>query len=101
MHTTVLSSKGQVIIPKSLREARRWGPGTPLEVHDTPDGVLLRPAAPAAKVGLAAGLAAIRRQLAYAGPPLSLAEMNAAVEREAALRQPAPPRTKARRAAPR
>ena len=44
MHTTVLSSKGQIIIPKALRVARRWGPGTQLEVHDTPEGVLLRPA---------------------------------------------------------
>ena len=35
MQTTVLSSKGQVIIPKTLRVARRWGPGTQLEVHDT------------------------------------------------------------------
>jgi AbrB family looped-hinge helix DNA binding protein len=88
MHTTVLSSKGQVIIPKSLRVERRWVPGTRLEVHDTPDGVLLRPAAPAAKVGLASGLAAIRRRLGYSGPALSADEMNAAVLGEAQRRAP-------------
>jgi AbrB family looped-hinge helix DNA binding protein len=90
MQTTVLSSKGQVIIPKTLREARRWGPGTQLEVHDTPDGVLLRPAGPRQKVALPGGLAAIRRRVAYAGPVLSLAEMDTEVLRQAALNAPAP-----------
>ncbi|MEO7851361.1 MAG: AbrB/MazE/SpoVT family DNA-binding domain-containing protein [Rubrivivax sp.] len=96
MRTTVLSSKGQVIIPKTLRVERRWGPGTRLEVHDTPEGVLLRPADPTAKVGLASGLAAIRRRLGYSGPALSVTEMDAAVLREAQMRaqsipQPAQP----------
>lgn len=86
MSTTVLSSKGQVIIPKALRVARRWGPGTQLEVQDTPEGLLLRPAAPKAKVSLAGGLSAIRARIGYSGPALSLAEMDAAVQREAALR---------------
>jgi AbrB family looped-hinge helix DNA binding protein len=92
MQTTVLSSKGQVIIPKALRVARRWGPGTQLEVRDTPEGVLLRPAQPTRKVALASGLAAIRRRVAYGGPVVSLAEMDAAVLGEAALRAcgPAP-----------
>ena len=89
MQTTVLSSKGQVIIPKTLRVARRWGPGTQLEVFDTPEGVLFRPAQHAAKVALASGLSAIRRRVAYRGPVVSIAEMDAAVLREAALRQPA------------
>lgn len=86
MQRTVLSSKGQVIIPKALRVARRWPPGTQLEVLDTPEGVLLRPAAPAPKASLAAGLAAIRRRVAYDGPAVSLAEMDAAVRQEAARR---------------
>lgn len=86
MSTTVLSSKGQVIIPKALRAARRWGPGTQLEVHDTPEGLLLRPAAPKTKVSLAGGLAAIRTRIGYSGPAVSLAEMDAAVLGEAARR---------------
>lgn len=88
MQTTILSSKGQVIIPKTLRVARRWGPGTQLEVHDTPEGVLLRPAAARQKVALPDGLAAIRRRVAYAGPALSLAEMDAELLRQAALSAP-------------
>jgi AbrB family looped-hinge helix DNA binding protein len=84
MQTTTLSSKGQVIIPKTLRAALRWAPGTQLEVHDTPEGVLLRPAALATKASLPEGLAAIRRRVAYAGPTVSLEDMDAAVLRLAA-----------------
>jgi AbrB family looped-hinge helix DNA binding protein len=87
MQTTTLSSKGQVIIPKTLRVALRWAPGTQLEVHDTPEGVLLRPAVLALKASLPEGLAAIRRRVAYAGPTVSLEDMDAAVLRMAA--QPA------------
>ena len=90
MRTTVLSSKGQVIIPKALRVARRWGPGTQLELRDTPEGVLLSPTAPTKKVALASGLAAIRRRVGYRGPAVSLADMDAAVLREAALLAPVP-----------
>ncbi len=45
MATTVLSSKGQVIIPKPIRTAHHWNAGDRLVVEDTADGVLLRPAA--------------------------------------------------------
>ena len=41
--TTVVSTKGQVILPKAIRQRRRWDAGTRLVVEDTPDGVLLRP----------------------------------------------------------
>ena len=84
MQTTTLSSKGQVIIPKALRAALRWAPGTQLEVHDTPEGVLLRPAALATKASLPEGLAAIRRRVAYVGPTVSLEDMDTAVLRLAA-----------------
>jgi AbrB family looped-hinge helix DNA binding protein len=98
MQTTTLSSKGQVIIPKTLRTALRWAPGTQLEVHDTPEGVLLRPAVLATKAALPEGLAAIRRRVAYAGPTVSLEDMDAAVLRlaaQAARRDRAAPGTKA------
>jgi AbrB family looped-hinge helix DNA binding protein len=42
--TTKVSTKGQVILPKSIRQERRWSPGTRLIVEDTPDGVLLKAA---------------------------------------------------------
>jgi AbrB family looped-hinge helix DNA binding protein len=42
--TTRVSAKGQVILPKAIRQQRRWEPGTRLMVEDTPDGVLLKAA---------------------------------------------------------
>ena len=43
MQTTRLSSKGQVILPKSVRDAHHWEPGTEFSVEAVGDGVLLRP----------------------------------------------------------
>ena len=53
-------------------------------------GILLKHTAPAPKTDLKVGLKAIRQRLAYAGPALRLADMDAAVLREAskALRKP-------------
>lgn len=46
METTKLSSKGQVIIPKAVRSARRWEAGQEFMVKDTENGVLLMPKGP-------------------------------------------------------
>jgi len=32
-----------VILPKTIRDSRGWGPGTELVVEETPGGVVLRP----------------------------------------------------------
>ena len=53
METTKLSSKGQVIIPKTLRSTHHWETGLELMVIDTGDGILLRPKAPFAACVLA------------------------------------------------
>lgn len=86
MQTTLLSSKGQVIIPKALRDARHWSAGTRLEVQETPEGVLLKPVAVSDKSELASGLAAIRARVGHQGRARTLQEMDAAVLREAAAR---------------
>ena len=44
METTRLSTKGQIILPKSIRVSRDWKPGTAFLIEETSDGVLLRPA---------------------------------------------------------
>ena len=46
MNTTKLSSKGQVIIPKPLRNAHHWEVGQELIVVDLGDGILLKPKTP-------------------------------------------------------
>ncbi|MBP6999965.1 AbrB/MazE/SpoVT family DNA-binding domain-containing protein [Amaricoccus sp.] len=80
--TTVVSTKGQVILPKAVRERRDWAAGTRLVVEDTAEGVLLRQApafAPTRPEDVFAMLPA-------AGAPRSVEEMDAAVMREAARR---------------
>jgi AbrB family looped-hinge helix DNA binding protein len=76
--TTVISTKGQVILPKAIRELRHWSTGTRLTVEDTPDGVLLKatPAFPETNIEAVFGC------LDYQGPTLSLADMDAAIARE-------------------
>ena len=41
--TTKLSTKGQVILPKSIRNQKNWEPGMRLRVENTLEGVLLKP----------------------------------------------------------
>jgi AbrB family looped-hinge helix DNA binding protein len=79
METTKLSSKGQVIIPKTFRSAHHWIPGLELMVIEMEDGILLRPKAPFEKTRLdeVAGC------LNYAGPPKSEGDIDAAMKRAA------------------
>jgi AbrB family looped-hinge helix DNA binding protein len=80
--TTTVSTKGQVILPKQIREQRRWSAGTRLVVEDTPDGVLLTgqpmfaPTRPKDVFG----------SLRFKGKAKSIAEMNAGVAAEAKRR---------------
>ena len=46
--TTQLSSRGQIVIPKALRDAHAWGQNTVFVVRDHPEGLLLTPAPAAA-----------------------------------------------------
>ena len=86
MPLTLMSSKGQVIIPKALREALHWHAGTRLEVKDTADGLLLTPVPPQQKAPLPQGLAAIRRRIGYSGPIRSVEDMADAILKEAQRR---------------
>jgi AbrB family looped-hinge helix DNA binding protein len=43
METTTVSTRGQVVIPKRLRQKHCWQTGQRLEVIDTGDGLLLTP----------------------------------------------------------
>ncbi len=79
METTRLSSKGQVIIPKAIRVARRWSPGLTFQVEDTPEGVLLRPVSPFPETRLEDVLGCT----GYTGPRRTLEDMDQAVARGA------------------
>ena len=83
MEKTRLSSKGQVIIPKSIRDARGWKEGEELLVEETKDGVMLRPAQPFPRTTLQEVVGCMK----YEGPRRSLEEMDAAVARGARERK--------------
>lgn len=83
MLTTTVSTKGQVILPKTIRDRLHWDAGTRLAVEHTADGVLLRP--------LTAPFAPTRPEdvfgcLPHVGKPQSLKQMEAAVAAEARRR---------------
>ncbi len=80
--TTRMSTKGQVILPKSIRDRRGWGAGVRLVVEETAEGVLLKPAPAFAKGAPGAAYGVLRR----GGPPLPLDAMDAAVLAEARRR---------------
>jgi AbrB family looped-hinge helix DNA binding protein len=80
--TTTVSTKGQVILPKSIREQRHWEAGTRLIVENTQDGVLLR----AASVFAPTRSEDVFGSLRYQGTPKSLEEMDAGIAAEAKRR---------------
>ncbi len=80
---TTVSTKGQVILPKAIRDRLHWDAGTRLLVEQTADGVLLKamtmafaPTRPDEVFGC----------LPYTGQPKSLAQMEAGIAAEAARR---------------
>lgn len=77
--TTTLSTKGQLIVPKAIRDRHHWKAGTRLKLVDTPDGLLVRaePAIETTKMDDIFG------SLKWDGPPASIEDMNASVLREA------------------
>jgi AbrB family looped-hinge helix DNA binding protein len=73
--TTTVSTKGQVILPKAVRDRRHWAPGTRLVVEETPDGVLLKlaPLFPPTRLEDVFG------SLRHSGPPVTLEQMDQAI----------------------
>jgi len=76
--TTTVSTKGQVILPKAIRQQRHWDAGTRLVVENTAEGVLLR-AAPHFEP---TRLEDVYGCLPHSGPAKSLEDMDAAITAE-------------------
>ena len=75
MDTTRLSSKGQLVLPKAIREADGWTEGTEFFVERVLEGILLRPVRsfPVTRLKDVIGCAG------YRGPVRSLADMDKAI----------------------
>lgn len=83
---TRVSGKGQVVVPKPVRDRQGWQPGTDLEVVETDNGVLLRPARTGGKLTVEEAVARFRQLYTHRGPPVTLEEMDEAIAEEAARR---------------
>ena len=82
---TRVSTKGQVILPKAIRDRRGWTAGAELIVEDKPEGVLLRAASKT-------GATQVEDVFGCLGPVdrvVSIEEMHQAVLDEAATRRSA------------
>jgi AbrB family looped-hinge helix DNA binding protein len=77
---TRVSAKGQVVIPKDIRTRHQMSPGRVLDVIDTPDGVLLRPAGKKQGLTVDQALERIRETVHYNGPTVTIEEMNETIE---------------------
>lgn len=83
MPTTRLSTKGQVVLPKNIRAARAWGPGTEFTVEETEDGILLRPSIRFPRTDLADVVGCLRSKR----KAKTIAGMNRAIAREVLRRR--------------
>ena len=79
METVRLSSKGQFVLPKSIRDFHHWGPGTELVILERDSEVVITAARPFA----ASRLEPSDTPSGYTGKPLTIEEMDRAIEAEA------------------
>ncbi|KNZ33308.1 MAG: hypothetical protein AD742_06845 [Methylibium sp. NZG] len=82
MDTTTLSSRGQIVIPKALRESKRWRVGTSFVVEEVPQGILLKPLSTFTPSKLEDVLGCT----SYRGPALSQADIEGALADDLARR---------------
>ncbi|UIJ47499.1 AbrB/MazE/SpoVT family DNA-binding domain-containing protein [Sphingomonas cannabina] len=74
-----MSEKGQVVIPKDVRDRLRLMPGDRLDVVERPDGVLLRKARIKSGETFEDITARIRARIDYRGPSVPIEEMSKAI----------------------
>ena len=77
---TRLSAKGQVVIPKDVRNRLGWLQGSELEVVETGEGVLLRKRRRKGTCSPDEALARIHARHRHEGPPLAVEELGFAPE---------------------
>jgi AbrB family looped-hinge helix DNA binding protein len=79
METTRVSSKGQIVLPKELRDAYGWGAGTDLVIERGPGSSLMlrcKDTIQPTTIDAVAGC------LKYNGSPVSLEDMERGIEQE-------------------
>lgn len=77
---TRLSAKGQVVIPKDVRDRLGWAQGSDLEVVETAGGVLLRRPPARKMLSVAEATKELRKRFQYKGPPLPIERLSWSAE---------------------
>jgi len=79
-----ISSKGQLVLPKAVRDAYRLGPGSEVEIESVGDTIVLRPVAKQNRKRYT--IDEVAGSLKYDGPPVTLEDMERGIEEEARRR---------------
>ena len=84
---TKLSAKGQVVIPKDVRDRMGWPQGSALDVIETAGGVLLRKPRGRTKLTFEEATARLRKVVNYKGPPLTIEQLSWSSEADREFRR--------------
>ena len=84
---TKLSAKGQIVIPKDVRDRLGWPQGSELEVIETAGGVLLRKPPKRKKLTFEEATAQLRKVINYKGPPLTIEQLSWSAEADREYRE--------------
>ncbi len=76
MPATRLSSKGQVVLPKPVRDALHWPEGTDLEILQGEDSVTLRRKIPPRRLPTSEEVDRVAGCLKYNEPPKTLEDID-------------------------
>lgn len=77
-----ISSKGQLVLPKAVRDAHGLGPGSEVDVESVGDTIVLKPRARKPRAGRVYTVDEVAGMLKYNGPPVSIEDMNRAIDEE-------------------
>lgn len=77
-----ISSKGQLVLPKAVRDAYGLGPGSEVDIESAGDTIVLRPRVRKRVGGRTYTIDEVAGMLKYDGPPVSIRDMDRAVEEE-------------------
>ena len=76
-----ISSKGQLVLPKAVRDAHGLGPGSEVEVESVGETIVLKPRPRTVRKKYT--LDEVAGFLKYDGPPVTIQDMDRGIEEEA------------------